>query len=75
MLISITPKFLRPVTGYLVALWCAYYARSFAKICAPYIEARIRETMQAKTGIDGSRKPVVRLIVEFIQLLTHMLCP
>ncbi|KAI0003125.1 cytochrome P450 [Xylariaceae sp. FL0662B] len=67
MLISITPKLLRPVTGYLVKLWCAYYARNFAKICAPYIEARIRETTQAKTQTDSSRKPMkdaLQLIID-----------
>ncbi|KAI1417400.1 cytochrome P450 [Hypoxylon sp. FL1857] len=67
MLISITPTFLRPITGYLVKLWCAHHSKTFAKICAPYIEARIREARQAKTRADGSKKPVkdaLQLIID-----------
>ncbi|KAI1655455.1 cytochrome P450 [Daldinia decipiens] len=67
MLISITPTLFRPVTGYLVKLWCWYHARKIAKICGPYIEARIRETTQEKIRVAGSRKPVkdaLQLIID-----------
>ncbi|XXH05961.1 Rho GTPase [Hypoxylon texense] len=70
MLISVAPTFLRSITGDLVNLWCAYRARKFAKICVPYIEARIRETRQAKpVGGEpaGSEKPVkdaLQLIID-----------
>ncbi|KAI0179430.1 cytochrome P450 [Hypoxylon sp. FL1284] len=67
MLISITPTLLRPITGYLVGLWCTYYARDFAKICAPYIEARTRGTIQAKARVDSDRKAVkdaLQLIID-----------
>lgn len=43
-LISITPKIFRPITGYLVKLWCTYHAKKVTKICRPYIEKRISET-------------------------------
>ncbi|KAJ8128620.1 hypothetical protein O1611_g5015 [Lasiodiplodia mahajangana] len=43
-LISITPEFLRSITGFLVRLWCLYYSKKFARICGPHIEERVRET-------------------------------
>ncbi|KAI1275889.1 cytochrome P450 [Xylaria sp. FL0933] len=50
-LISITPGFLRPVTGYFVRLWCLSYSKRFARICGPYIGQRIQET---KDGISST---------------------
>ncbi|KAI0884969.1 cytochrome P450 [Annulohypoxylon maeteangense] len=67
MLINITPKLLRPVMGYLVKLWCAYYARKFTKICAPYVEARIRETIHSKFQVGNgnkSEKDALQLIID-----------
>ncbi|KAI0200204.1 cytochrome P450 [Astrocystis sublimbata] len=56
-LISITPKLLRPMVGYLVRLWCSYYAKAFAKLCAPYIEARIKGTTQEVPRDSGDKTP------------------
>ncbi|KAI0407415.1 cytochrome P450 [Xylaria palmicola] len=53
LLISMTPMLFRPIVGYFVHKWCAYYSRKIAKICAPHIERRVRETtknVQAKEG-------------------------
>ncbi|KAI1372195.1 cytochrome P450 [Hypoxylon crocopeplum] len=66
-LISMIPGLLRPIAGYLVRLWCIYYARKITKICAPYIEQRISETMGAKAATSSSQRPVkdgLQLIID-----------
>ncbi|KAI1352840.1 cytochrome P450 [Xylaria sp. FL0043] len=65
-LISITPGFLRPATGYFVRLWCLCYSKRFARICGPYIEQRIQETKDRISGKE-SRSPktdALQLIID-----------
>ncbi|KAI3324415.1 cytochrome P450 [Xylariaceae sp. AK1471] len=66
MLISITPEILRPMIGFCVRSWCQYYSRRIARICAPYIEKRIRETREGLAG-KGSNQSVtdgLQLIID-----------
>ncbi|KAI0532857.1 cytochrome P450 [Xylaria digitata] len=57
LFISMMPTSVRPVIGYLVHLWCAYYSRKIAKICEPYIEKRLRESTEI-TQVKSADKPI-----------------
>ncbi|GAW13575.1 hypothetical protein ANO14919_029620 [Xylariales sp. No.14919] len=65
-LVSITPEFLRPITGFFVRLWCLYYSRRFARICGPYIEKRVEETRGILENKDSneSTKDGLQLIID-----------
>ncbi|KAI0809672.1 cytochrome P450 [Xylaria sp. FL0064] len=65
-LISITPGFLRPVTGYFVRLWCLYYSKRFTRICGPSIEQRIKETKDRINGGQSSspKTDALQLIID-----------
>ncbi|RYP71146.1 hypothetical protein DL770_008162 [Monosporascus sp. CRB-9-2] len=67
ILINITPKSLRPITGTLVRWWCLYYSKRIAKRCAPYIKKRIDETKTLGAGNNGGRglvKDGLQLIID-----------
>jgi hypothetical protein len=58
-LISITPGFLRPLTGQLVRWWCLYHARRITKMCTPHVERKIQEAKNRKSGESGGERLMV----------------